>query len=991
MTSVPRKFQTWTVKAAVGSLRGPGRRRFLVADEVGLGKTTVAREVVRELSKGGSKPLVVYYITNNTRVSDQNASRLVDFLESDKDRMAALSTVDRLSMIPLDKPSSSPLRLYSLGPQTSFPPATSRPNPGQARERAFLDNLLERAVPGLREALPEGFMRQRAYKQWPKVSFAAETFVAGIGWPLVNAYRTILSERYGRGLKRKIADAAASDSPSRTLTELRRMLAEACLRANPPDLIIFDEFQRFRELLSPKQDDHLGRALLAGGRRKPAMLLLSATPYRLYAEGWEAKDGHRPHEELFEVIGFLAGEEVKEESEELFARFGEVLRAIGEADGDLIDVALRKRADGLRSRMQDLLRPHVARTERPALPPSQAANEANRTKREPLPVEIADLRVFKHFAEKVTNRNRSAATAYWLSVPLPAQALGASYKITKDLHYDRVAGVPVLGPKQKANRVSSWGSPKLRELLAISPAKELALPWVAPSIEWWPLSGPWTGGPSPKTLLFSRFRATPQSVASLTSLEVERTYLAADRGSKWDGQRLQAKSGLPVLALFHPSPFLIRATDPLDGRHATEAQALQTVTRQLRAALRMLDINVRSNPVRDARRSRALWVVLAGIERKSGDFDLTQAAWTAAAGYEAALGRIVNDRLESHPIDWISIAEFKALAKMALSGPAVVVGRAWLRHFDAALEEPNFEGIVGFCWHRLRRYLDNKVFWGLLGPGRITDVLQTAIMRGGLESVLDEHFWLAQGQTAPNKLLQELGSALRASLGSFTFKGLRPTSDPIRLRCHAAVPFSGSEKATQGKSDSLQTDSDEEPPRSEELRRAFNSPFWPHLLATTSVGQEGLDFHSWCHRIVHWDLPSNPVDLEQREGRIARYAGLLVRRPMALDLKTQALAEVSIGYSPWKNVAALAEKGNQEGDGLAPWWIYDNATLSRHVLTLTKSREHMRFDHLQRQRLLYRLALGQPNQEDLVNHLAQGSDAKISALSELALDLSPSE
>ncbi|WP_019568605.1 hypothetical protein [Thioalkalivibrio sp. ALMg13-2] len=43
----------------------------------------------------------------------------------------------------------------------------------------------------------------------------------------------------------------------------------------------------------------------------------------------------------------------------------------------------------------------------------------------------------------------------------------------------------------------------------------------------------------------------------------------------------------------------------------------------------------------------------------------------------------------------------------------------------------------------------------------------------------------------------------------------------------------------------------------------FNSPFRPFVLASTSVGQEGLDFHSWCHSVVHWNLPSNPVDMEQ--------------------------------------------------------------------------------------------------------------------------------
>lgn len=52
--------------------------------------------------------------------------------------------------------------------------------------------------------------------------------------------------------------------------------------------------------------------------------------------------------------------------------------------------------------------------------------------------------------------------------------------------------------------------------------------------------------------------------------------------------------------------------------------------------------------------------------------------------------------------------------------------------------------------------------------------------------------------------------------------------------------------------------------RDDQVRQAFNSPFWPFVLASTSIGQEGLDFHAYCHAVVHWNLPSNPVDLECR-------------------------------------------------------------------------------------------------------------------------------
>jgi hypothetical protein len=65
------------------------------------------------------------------------------------------------------------------------------------------------------------------------------------------------------------------------------------------------------------------------------------------------------------------------------------------------------------------------------------------------------------------------------------------------------------------------------------------------------------------------------------------------------------------------------------------------------------------------------------------------------------------------------------------------------------------------------------------------------------------------------------------------------------------------------------------------VRDAFNSPFRPFVLATTSVGQEGLDFHPYCYRVYHWNLPSNPVDLEQREGRVHRFKSHAVRHNVA--------------------------------------------------------------------------------------------------------------
>lgn len=941
------------------------------------------------MSADGTRPLTVYYVTSNTRVSDQNASRLVDFLGDEETRKAALSRVDRLSLIPLDVPSKSPLRLYSLAPLTSFPPETSRPNSGSALERAFLDLLLEKILPGIGAELPEGFMRQRAYKTWDGALATAASLMQGTDGRLVSAYRDALRARFGHGLAKKIVEAANAQSPTRTLAILRRLLAEACLAGTPPQLIILDEFQRFRELLAPAPDNLLGRALLGSGKTKPAMLLLSATPYRLYGDSWDGKDGPQAHEELFQTIEFLSGSrDARNRAENLFVNFGEILRAIGETEGDTIDPILRARAEGTRGLIDELLRPHIARTERP--PRSVADCE---TDRDPLPIVAADLGIFKHFASEVAPRNRSVASAYWLSVPLPAQALGARYKIAEGIVFERKSGLPLLRTSRRTGDGKAWwGSPKLRALDKLNPASELALPWVAPSMAWWPLGGPWTNAPAQKTLLFSRFRATPQSVAALLSLAVEDAYLGSGPNvrKRWESKRLQPQSGLPVMALFHPSPFLIRKTDPLKGKHDSLAKAHATVRRQLRFALQDLGIEIRAMPKRDAQRSRPIWSLLGSIERRSGDFEASQAAWREIAGKETILEDIVKERSAAVDVDWISAIELDRLVETALSSPGIVVGRALLRHFPEAVEKKYLGRLTWFCWNRLRLYLDNKVFWGRLGDGKSTDVLQTAVLQGGLESVLDEHFWLALGQTARPSLLDELGSALHASLGWFTFRALPTTAPPIRLRCHAAVPFGGTERHSSEAAERALTDgSDDAPPRSEELRRAFNTPFWPHVLATTSVGQEGLDFHSWCRRIVHWDLPSNPVDLEQREGRVSRYGGLLVRRPLGEEARVEALAAAASGCSPWIAAAVIAEREHRVGDGLSPWWTLPGADVSRHVLALSKSRDLARFDHLQRQRLLYRLALGQPNHEDLINHLARGSDSKIVELSSLAIDLRP--
>jgi hypothetical protein len=173
------------------------------------------------------------------------------------------------------------------------------------------------------------------------------------------------------------------------------------------------------------------------------------------------------------------------------------------------------------------------------------------------------------------------------------------------------------------------------------------------------------------------------------------------------------------------------------------------------------------------------------------------------------------------------------------------------------------------------------------------------------------------------------------------------------------------------------------------LRRAFNSPFWPHTLVTTSVGQEGLDFHVWCDQLLHWDLPNNPIDLEQREGRINRFAGLTIRRALTRR-PGRLLDRCASDASPWAVLfddnQFLAEMGDQKS-GLAPWWVYEGAVPNTIVIELPLSRQVQRMTRLRDDLLLYRLALGQPDIRNFV--MKARTTLNSDDIARYVLDLSP--
>ena len=1005
--SAPKAFQKATIEYALRAFDRRRRvRRFLVADEVGLGKTVVARGVIESMMrrKRGCGPLRVFYVCSSLAIAAQNKGSLLKVISDPEIRGRATCDVDRLTLAPNRMLSGDvPLHLYTLTPDTSIPDRKGKRRSGTAMERALLHNLLADRYRSLTRIPGQGeWLRRNAlaswedWKQWSGCTPSPS---------LKHAFFPVLREQLrlepGQHLPTAIRRELDED-PLETIKLLRIALARTGLDALSPDLVIFDEFQRFQDLLAGgDRGSYIAREMVRTGRGGAAVLLLSATPYRLYGgdlDHWFGEDRH--HEQFFDLVEWLFGNDdeagrKRRELECLFRKYGDALRSADPGGATTLDV---------KAKIEERLRKIIARTERFGHAAGQDAAELINV---PAPLHTGDFRIFRHMVEcfKSDAEDRASgaggAVAYWSSVPLPMQTLGPDYKAwgaarqsppeEGTLHLKRTNIDRFRGP-------AVWPHPRLRAMCERFQPEKLAVPWLAPSMPWWPLGGRWAGAPSEKALLFSRFRAVPRAVAGLMSYDLERHLLRRSRLRFRDvTQRSLLGPQRENLAYFHPSAALARLIDPWRWKATTVKDLARCAAGEMEAALTRLGVEIRGR----GDRSRPLPELLVLLERRLGAWDGSLKAWRRLAASVAREGDAGGTSLQARVDQWHAVVhgqldavepgEIRTLADAALSSPGSVLARSLGRHGLRANTDPGDESAAIYralraSWEGLRSYLNNP--WmnaSMGGDGDYRERISRAILDGNLEAVLDEHLWVTGTlrHSSPEALVEHLTTALSLRTSDVKLYGLEGRESDYHLRSHAVLAFNQAVRrhrpgADEGKEPALRT---------EEVRNAFNSPFWPHVLATTSVGQEGLDFHTWCGAIAHWDLPGNPVDLEQREGRVDRYAGLAVRRVLAHGFAPDRTA-VESGCSPWKALADRAERAHRNNPaGLAPWWIVEGARVRRLVFDVPLSEVRARFEDLRQQRLLYRLTLGQPDQGDLVRALRGRISPKEAAAA--TINLSP--
>jgi hypothetical protein len=368
-------------------------------------------------------------------------------------------------------------------------------------------------------------------------------------------------------------------------------------------------------------------------------------------------------------------------------------------------------------------------------------------------------------------------------------------------------------------------------------------------------------------------------------------------------------------------------------------------------------------------------------------------------------GRYIDDLLNIRPKDLGRRPEGLAdlLTEVALGSPAILAARTMRSAgLDDSARRTQSVRIADAFWRMFNRPAVIKLLEQLASEddhaSREEGYYWRLVLRycrdGNLQSVLDEAWHLSWEQHAWSP------SEAPADAATKTVTELAHAIEPKPSRVHASSLSTNGSNGIQRDQVRLRTDfalrfgdirTEERVITQDGVRAAFNSPFRPFVLASTSVGQEGLDFHPWCHRLVHWNLPGNPVDLEQREGRIHRYKGHAVRRNVAAAHYKEALASWKEGEDLWSllfDVAEQAARASHESD-LVPHWIAAGpCRVQRYVPLLPYSKEVEGFRRLKRQLAAYRVVFGQPRQEELVTLLGQGN-LDSDQLRLWAVDLSP--
>jgi hypothetical protein len=1110
-----KDFQLKTVEYAIDRF-SKDQNRILIADEVGLGKTIVAKGIVAKLYEKAfkkGKHFSVVYICSNKALAKQNLSKLsvikkLDDNDTDADEIIDYSEEDdRISALAYEpkKPNKYRLNIKALTPATSFDKKTSA---GKYDERLLLYRLLSSLAEfkSRRVALKWFLCGGKTPRKWMDAIDCVENiqtnprkirdginkqFLDQIHKPLPylkynKIYKSlnitqetsllfVLQQLLGERKKNKsfIIDNGITIFKTENLiyqkyntaliSELRFRLALVSKEYLKADLFILDEFQRFSNLIqTDAETDDPGTFLAKSifSKHNVKVLMLSATPFKTYTNTFDELQGENHFKEFNTVLRFLMQDKSETfwaELEEENSAFFKLIRSFNSSEESFLALETVKR------KVEEKYRGCIARTERNLVEtPTEDTIDGSIivmriNKEDIIDFQVADLmvKVLNDHGEKTL----PIPVEYVKSSPFPfsflqdyehMKVLEAQYlknnevkKVIKNakrawVPEERIMAYKALLPESTTLKDQEPNA-KLRMLYDETVRnKGWQLLWVPPSISYYNVTkGAFVDASDfTKTLIFSSWKMVPRMVSAMVSYEAERLSVGKLLERKKDNAQYRNKderrypsplltfknidgapSGMNNFMLAYPSEYLARIYDPASNLYdrKTLHEIRSHIFKIIESHLVELDILSRGSVGGDVQKwdwyalflldkhEQSQKVVLWAKsyydhtlnhfdnedEKKANDSTGKQKhleeikKCLTSDNYTPNIGRLTRESLKN--LCW-------HLVNLCLGSPAVCSLRSFthtypayndkIEHFTSAyhiglgfislFNKPESIAII--------EEFENEKFYH-------KNVVQYAI-HGNIQSMLDEFIYQlkdSSGLSDPLKCAEFIRDILTVNSSRVDIKTVASLNKNAaeHIRTHYALPFG------LGSSSDLKNGL-----RQIKVREAFNSPFRPFVLTSTSIGQEGLDFHYYCSKLIHWNLPSNPIDLEQREGRIKRFKGLSIRRKIAQQYK-QHLVTPEEKENVWQQLFLKAQQNKPTNQcDLVPFWHLDgseDANIQSLIPIYQFSKDYDKLKNIKTVLGNYRLTFGQPRQEELIYILDEVEKTleNKKKLKDLAINLCP--
>lgn len=983
MKNKPLDFQAATADHVLEAYKN-GQKRVLVADEAGLGKTTVASEVVRRVKEELAHEVLdddglycIVYVCCNLQIAQQNIDTLSDEgakVDLSQSRLSMQHYVYYRKRAELKEQGKDTL-ILSLTPATSFQMTWGT---GSANERALIYACLT--------LLPEFESQEQKDKlssmlvgwapkawEWMSVYYYNEvrkTNMSEYRETVVEAMKSHLNKerKNGGSYLQRLIELANSDHDKKWnndsyyfIIELRKMFADISLEILKPDLVIMDEFQKFSSLIdtdkaTETEENMIARKFFAN--KDTYILLLSATPYKPYTtlEELNESNNDEQYKDFHRLMDFLhANEENSMDFKAIWRSYSTALKHLEQETNDTI-VEKHHTAE-------DMLYHVMGRTER--------SNEG--IIKEKIPsiddyLSTGDITSFVQMQHLIDNCRKFGKKVY--SAPVD-YSKSSAYQLSFMDNYklkDRISDAWKAGACRGIAKDCLLLNRDAVESYTLDDYKNARLDFVidtifgngknatgAETLLWVPSSHPYyTQQPNvftknesfSKFLVFSSWGMVPKMLACLISYETERRLLhrTKDAYHDKDFQLLKDSEQTKALSIMCTvSTYLAELYKPEEYYGLSLGAIKHTIKKEIREKLREYGSD-RVNRV--------------------SSLDVYQLM-------------LALDNSDVKPRNIPQDAE-EVLANMAIGAPAMCLYRIFERLGDdnakTHAEDVARDMIAIFNNRQGIAAVRNNC---RSHSNYFLNVIDYCI-EGNLQSVLDEFVhMIGEAKNVESIVTRIKESFIPANYQQVNTIQTFGTDSKYTMRKHFAVDF-GSGKQTE-----------KDVNHATNLRSAFNSPFRPFVLASTSVGQEGLDFHWYCRKMIHWNLPSNPQNLEQREGRINRYKCLSVRRNIAKLYKS------TFKWDDMFERASEELKGNNPE--MVPFWYLPlndehfknikTEMIERIVPMYPMSEDESRYSRLIKVLSLYRLTMGQPRQEELLQML----DGKISSeqMKQLLFDLNP--